>query len=56
MAKWREFSGQDAHSIFEDPEFVAPWLDRWEVEASSPNLKSGKDGATIGALGAARTQ
>jgi hypothetical protein len=51
MDKWRAATGQDAHSIFEDPKFVEPCLDRWEVEPSSPNLKAGKDGSTIGALG-----
>lgn len=51
MAAWREFSGQDAHSIFADPLFVDSVSGDFRLESTSPNRGAGENGGTIGALG-----
>ena len=49
MEDWQEYSGQDAHSIFDDPKWIDPRAGRFDVAADSPNLLP--DGKIIGALG-----
>lgn len=58
MKDWREFSGNDKHSLFADPKYVRPWLPidtwNWSLKPDSPNLGKGEKGADIGALGLAK--
>jgi parallel beta-helix repeat protein len=58
MKAWREASGQDKHSIFADPKYIRPWppVDTWDwsLKPDSPNIGTGENGATIGALEAVK--
>jgi len=59
MKGWQEASGQDKHSLFADPKYVAPWppIDKWDlsVRPDSPNLTiRDEQGRPIGAVGEAQ--
>ena len=58
LKDWQEASGQDKHSIMADPKYVNPLppIDRWDwrLKPGSPNIGAGENGATIGALEAAK--
>jgi len=47
MEEWRRFSGQDAHSIFDDPRYQAPLQGDFRLLPGSPNRLA--DGKVIGA-------
>ena len=51
LVEWQKFSGQDAHSIFADPQWIDPATNRWDIKQGSPNHGKGEHGATIGATG-----
>lgn len=51
LKDWVDFSNKDKHTIFKDPQFIAPWKNRYDVLPSSPNLDSGYKGGAIGARG-----
>ena len=53
MKAWREFSGLDAHSIFADPLYADTANRDFRLAPKSPNIRAGKDDATLGALGVA---
>lgn len=38
MEEWRKFSGKDAHSIFEDPQYVDPLNGDFSILPGSPNI------------------
>lgn len=38
---WRKYSGQDANSIYADPQFVQPTADNFRLRATSPCIKAG---------------
>ncbi len=48
MGSWREFSGKDAHTLFEDPQFGDPVRGDFRPLADSPNVL--KEGEVIGAF------
>jgi hypothetical protein len=60
LKQWRDETGLEKHSIFDDPQYVKPYLPidswDWSVKADSPNLKAGENGALIGALGVQTNQ
>ncbi|HWL54380.1 MAG TPA: right-handed parallel beta-helix repeat-containing protein [Chthoniobacteraceae bacterium] len=49
MEEWRRFSGQDAHSLFEDPQYTEPLRGDFRLLPGSPNRLA--DGKVIGATG-----
>lgn len=47
---WQEETGLDRHSIFADPQFVDVANHDFTVRETSPNIRAGEKGATIGAF------
>lgn len=48
MQSWREFSGKDAHSLFQDPMYMNPMLWDFRLKSNSPNIL--QETKVIGAL------
>jgi parallel beta-helix repeat protein len=53
MEEWRQFGGQDRHSVFADPLHLCAQEQRFDLDPRSPNLGAGENGATLGAFPAA---
>jgi hypothetical protein len=53
FATWQKASGKDAHSLFADPQYAGATVGDYRLKAGSPNLRAGRNGVTIGALGVA---